>query len=319
MTPAEQVAFTMLSGGDGTEIAAGTLRSSWAAQALGAQEHSEEIAAQLDRLGERFLSEADAAIWVARAAHLAGTPLAATAASERGLRERMQSEPPGTVQQWSDLLLELLAELRVPLLRSVVRRRWFESTLIAGLFSDDSAERPAGWRALQEGLRRWLAGDSLREIASAVHGREVVGALGRAATDPIPRTLRVVHNGFAFDLATAAGMLAALVDTAAQQPGATAWVEPDTLSAQALARLPLAMRFGSGSGSVLALIRAGARPRVVAHLIDRIAAPAESSDDETLERWASQVLRNVDQLLEVDGLSAGEIQLLASFVLSREP
>ena len=68
----------------------------------------------------------------------------------------------------------------------------------------------------------------------------------------------------------------------------------------ARALLPLAVRSGAATPEILAWIRAGAQPRVTAHILSSITALPEALDDDELQRQAYRQLREL-----TEGAAAG--------------
>ena len=156
-------------------------------------------------------------------------------------------------------------------------------------------------------MRSWLSGDPLTTVGAALHGRTEPIGVRRASGDPLPRLLRAIREGFEFDLTALAGALVAVVATGAEedQDPEGVWV----LSApaqRALALLPLGVRLGASSPEALALMRAGARPRVLAHLLaSRVSVP-EIDDDEELRIWASAIVESLDESEFLDTIAQSD-------------
>lgn len=142
-----------------------------------------------------------------------------------------------------------------------------------------------------------------------MHGSDSLTNSGRGQRDPIPRTIRTIEQGFGFGITRAAGALAAVIDVAVQK-GDVAPLPNE--SQAALELLPVALRSGA-MGSALAFVRAGARPRAVAHLFARLAGNAPQVDADDLQIWAG---RRMSELLDERGdaqLTDAESSLLDAF------
>jgi len=66
--------------------------------------------------------------------------------------------------------------------------------------------------------------------------------------------------------------------------------------------LPVAIRAGAGDPAALALMQAGLRPRVVAHLAARLMPPDADLDADALGPWARETIRSLadpDRLTDV--------------------
>ncbi|WP_433521581.1 hypothetical protein ACQPZ2_30305 [Nocardia pseudovaccinii] len=141
-------------------------------------------------------------------------------------------------------------------------------------------------------LEAWFEGKPLIDVAQHTERKDPQGKFERGLQDPLPRTLRVVTEGFGFGLAIVAGALGAIVAAGRESEPEAIWDLPDD-SARMLALLPLAIRYGAGTPSTIAWMRAGARPRVVAHLLDRLVGAPIGLDDKALHTWARVQLRNI--------------------------
>lgn len=320
MSVPEETAFAFLSFAAGNGDAEGVLSRSWAAQRAGAAQQADEVANILGRLGESFLSDANAPEWVALAAHRAGLALPEAAALHTVLRAWLTDHPaPVTIEEWAVALMTILGSLPLPSLHRVLPRGPYKSTVLARAWSDDPAESEAGWNAWQATLTAWLRGDSLLDVAAQAHQQNLQDNARRGQNDPLPRILRVVNEGFGFGLATAAGTLGAIVSAGQEEEGDDPWALPPD-AARSLTLLPLAIRLGAGTPLSVAWMRAGARPRAVAHLLSRrIAEPTHLAelDDDALRAWARSRLDEIaEQALDV-AQSPEERALLAAMVIAR--
>ncbi len=293
----EQTAFAFLSYTGESGDAEAVLSRSYAAHSAAATEQADAVAGTLRALGTTFLEAAEAPKWVATAAHRAGVGLPVAVELERLARERLQNESaPENVLDWAQWLIEMLARFNSGTLEDAMNRDTWKSTAVQGIHARDDA----AWVALGSTMRSWLRGDPLTVVGAALHAFTEPIGVRRASGDPLPRLLRVIRDGLEFDVTALAGALVAVLSTAAEEDEAPddLWV----LSAPAqrsLALLPLGVRLGASSPEALALMRAGARPRVLAHLLaSRVPLP-DMDDDEELRIWASTV---VESLAEPDFL-----------------
>jgi hypothetical protein len=89
-------------------------------------------------------------------------------------------------------------------------------------------------------------------------------------------------------------------------------------SQAALELLPVALRYGAVD-TALAFIRAGVRPRAVAHLLARLAPEApDGVDADELQMWAGrQMSELMDRLHELQ-ITGPELALLEAFVRADE-
>lgn len=317
MSASEQTAFAFLSFAAGDDNAEGVLGRSWGAHRAAAAARADQIADGLQRLGDRFLADAKAPSWVALAAHRAGLALPETAELHTALRERLEHwTAPTSVGDWADRMIAVLRNLPAAVLARTLPSAPYKSTLVAGAWGEDRHAQDAAWEAFARTLDVWLNGEPLIVVASEAHGEDLERNPGRGSRDPIPRVLRLVTDGFGFGLAIVAGALGATVAAGQEADPQGPWDLPGE-SARALALLPLAIRLGAGTPGAIAWMRAGARPRAVAHMLDgRIAVPHELDDDE-LRVWAWRSLQQIGDLTLDPAESDDERALLASLILAR--
>jgi hypothetical protein len=108
------------------------------------------------------------------------------------------------------------------------------------------------------------------------------------------RIVRIcVANAIEHSLTTVAGAALAIVLTGSESDPEGPWalIEP---AASALGWLPVAIRAGAADPAPLALIQAGLRPRVVAHLVAWLSPPPEDEDNDVLPFWANRVLAEME-------------------------
>lgn len=292
------------------------VQRSWAAYSLAARDQAQDMSSTLTTLGTEILQQRDAADWAAEAARRAGVPLPVAARFAAVLLYEANGAEPPNLDGWLDHLLVAISNPPPDELALLLDRDAFRSTDLDQLWADGSATRIDGATALRSTLDRWLAGSSLAAVGGAAHGTNAIATSGRSQQDPLPRTIRVIENGIVFGVARAAGLLAATYDVGYERG------DLPPLSPRAhddLERLPLALRFGAGGRVPLALIRAGARPRAVAHLLAaRLPAPSDDADDEALRDWAAaRIARLFDDLDDIP-LNAEEHQLVAQFLIARD-
>ena len=293
MSSAEQTAFAFLSYAAEGNDAQGVLRRSWAIQRAAATAQAEEIARVLGQLGSAFLDSRSAPAWVALAAHRSGLALPETARLHGALRQHLaDAPPPTTIRQWADTMIAVLRTMPPDELERALPSKPYESTRLAPIWRENVAQRNDGWAALQATLTAWFEGQPLLQVAAQTEQKDPTGKTGRGQQDPLPRTLRVINEGFGFGLAIVAGALGAIVAAGRETDPEGPWLLPAD-SARALALLPLAVRFGAATPSTIAWIRAGARPRVVAHLLDRLIEAPSDMDDDDLRSWASRQLKDI--------------------------
>jgi RAD3-like DEAD/DEAH box helicase/helicase-like protein len=320
MSAPEQTAFAFLSFAAGNGDAEGVLSRSWAAQRAGAAPQADEVASALGYLGQQFLSDAQAPEWVALAAHRAGIALPEAAALYLSMRNLLADQPaPRTVSQWSAALIDVLRSLSLPTLQRVLLVQPYKSTALSDIWSEDPEEREQGWNAWRVTLAAWLDGEVLLDVATHAHQRDLEGNAKRGQSDPLPRILRVINDGFGFGLSTAAGALGAIVSAGQEAEGDDPWAIPPD-SSRSLALLPLAIRLGASTPLSIAWMRAGARPRVVAHLLShRVEEPPdlEQLDDDALRAWARAKLDEIAEQVFDPAVTDEERAMLATVAFAR--
>ncbi|WP_155981272.1 DEAD/DEAH box helicase [Nocardia sp. BMG111209] len=318
MTRTEQTAFAFLSYAAEGNTAEGVLRHSWAVHSAGATAVAAQLSRTLNHVGRVFLHKRSAPAWVALAAHRSGIALPDAASLHRLLSQYLiENPPPRTIREWVRTLLVVLYKLDIDELKRIFLPRPFESTNIAPIWSDQAADRGPGWVALKSTLEAWLEGKPLIDIAKYIERKDPQGKFERGLQDPLPRTLRVVTEGFGFGLVIVAGALGAIVAAGRESEPDGIWDLPED-SARVLALLPLAIRYGAGTPSAIAWMRAGARPRVVAHLLDRLIIAPIGLDDKALHTWARAQLRNIATRQIEPAITDEERTLVDAMVVSGE-
>ena len=323
MAVTEQTAFAFLSFTGETGDAEAVLRRTYAAHRARVTEDAEAIAGTLRILGTSFLANADAPSWIATAAHRAGVTLPVATELHRVMRTRLEAEAaPESVEAWAMWLIQVLAEFARGLLDSALAREPWQSTAVQGIHSQ-AADVSAPWGALANTMASWLGGEPLTHVGAALHASTAPISPRRFSGDAMPRVVRALREGFEFDLTALAGALVAIVATGAEEDSANEdggtedrgdedgeegiWA----ISAEAqrtLALLPLGVRFGAGSPESIALMRAGVRPRVLAHLLaSRIPVP-EGSDDAELWTWASTIVQSLEDPAFLDSLAQSDAE-----------
>ncbi len=306
----EQSAFSFLSFAADSGDAPGVVGRTWAVHRAGAADEAASIAAALAVTGASFLAREDVPQWVSLAAHRAGLGLPETSLLYRLLfAELGTNEPPDTVTGWAWLLVDFLRavspdarERLLPLIDV------YKSTAIEELWSPEPASATRGHRALWDTLLAWLRGEDLASVA--VHalglGPEVVVPGERGRSGPLPKVIGLTDKGFGFRLSILAlSALGSIVATACEsEPVPGRWELPEQ-SSKALGLLPFGIRWGADGPGTIAWLRAGVRPRVLAHLMERrMPLPSEMSwtDDEDLRRLATrQLAQSPEQVLRAMG------------------
>jgi hypothetical protein len=291
------------------------LRNTWGIRSAGVRD-VESTALAFQGLVDGALTTTGSPAWVGEAARRAGVALPVAAHFAAYVGEQVDAnQPPGSVEEWMEAMLRAIETLERSSLWLLLQRDAFRSTAIDGLWSDDTEARRAATDALRQTLRLWLQGDPLADVGGAAHGTGRIENPGRGQLDPLPRTIRLIETGIGFGLVRAAGLLTAVLDVASENGDQVLAGDSRT----ALERLPLALRFGAGDPIVLALLRAGARPRAVAVALGALlVAPDDGLDDAQMQAWArTEIEQLTDSVDQITG-RADLIALVRSFLTTRD-
>jgi DEAD/DEAH box helicase/Helicase conserved C-terminal domain len=315
LSTSDHVAVSYLSTAD---IAAGAalLRNTWAARQARLDD-AEPVIAAIRELTDRSLEANGGPAWAQEAARRAGVGLPIAAQFARYLIDDLADHDlPESTDAWLKELVKAITNVVPANLWLLLQRKAFKSTKLDDLWSDDPILRGQAANAMLRTLQLWVGGETLAIVGGAAHGSDPIDNPGRGVRDPLPRTIRLVESGIAFGLTRAAGLLAATLDVAVEQAIIEA---PSRRSRVELERLPIALRFGAADRNVLALIRAGARPRVVAHTLLRLLpSPSENADDAQLQGWATQQLSTLpDQIDDIAG-EESEVELVRQYLAARD-
>jgi hypothetical protein len=313
--PTDHVVVSYLAPNGEEGLASRILGRSWGAQQLDLLDRVEELSGSIEALGRQSLELSSGPDWAAEAARRSGVAVPLAGRFGSFLVEAVPEKDPESVEDWLDLLISAIGDVPSEELGLLLQEDAFKSTRLANLFSDDIEKSAAARSILGETLRLWIRGAPLSVVGGAAHGTGPIDDVNRTERSPIPRTIRLIDTGIGFSLTRAAGLLAAALDVATEEQVLDA---PSETSRQELDRLPIVLRFGASDPVVLALLRAGARPRVIAHLLaDLLEPPTEDLADEALREWARNELRDLDKNLIPDP-EAEAGQLIAQFLLARE-
>lgn len=318
MSRFEEVAFSFLSfSADGNE-AEGVIRKTWAVHRANAANDVDQVTHAIGSLGARFLLENSAPDWISLASHKAGLPLPETVEVELLLRwYLLTGGAPESLADWTDLLVNVLESLSVDHLSRILSKNSFGATKLADVWSEDADERNAAWGDFRNVLHAWMAGESITKLAVRLLANPPARPQGRGQSDSIPKVLRVVEDGFSFQLSVVAGALGAVVAAGRENDPDGPWQEVPDISLRHLNLLPLAVRFGTNSPEVTAWVRAGARPRRVGHLIAEIIPPPPTSDDEEMRRYCSRQLSRHSDFVLTCARTPDERSLLRALIQTR--
>lgn len=313
----DQVVLSYLAPVEGEIETPEILRSSLGAFQLELRDQVDALAATIGDLGRYTVESVSGPPWAAEAGRRAGVVLPVAARFAAFLVDAIdETTTPTSTEQWLALLIEAISVLPPQELDLLLEKGAFNATLLSGMWSVDEAEREKAFAALADTLSLWIGGAPFNEIGGAAHGGGAIDDPSRGQSHPLPRTIRLVEQGIGFGLTRAAGLLAAVVDVGAENGAVPA---PDDRSQEQLGRLAVVLRFGADDRGALALLRAGARPRAIAHLLAGHMSPPENDQtEEMLRGWASQQLANLaDEFDDLD-LTVAQRQLLAAFLIARD-
>jgi hypothetical protein len=312
----DHVVVSYLAPSQEEDMASKILGRSWGTQQLGLQNQVDALAESIKGLGHKSLESADSPAWAAEAARLAGVAVPLAGHICTFLLDALSENVPENAEEWLALMVVAIGEIPAQELSLLLDKEGFESTRLEDLFLDDDEEREAAGTVLLETLMLWLSGASLSEVGGAAHGIGPIEDPGRTEISPIPRTIRLVDKGIGFSLTRVAGLLAAALEVAIEEEALEA---PSDASRQELERLPVILRFGASNPVALALLRAGARPRTIAHLLaELLDPPAENMTHEELRDWAGEQLRELDEEFVLGIEQEGTRELIAQFLIARE-
>ncbi|MCP9213514.1 DEAD/DEAH box helicase [Streptomyces sp. NEAU-Y11] len=319
----EQSAFSFLSFAAGSGDAPGVVRRTWAVHRAGAVSQVEPIAEALEATGADFLAREQVPEWVSLAAHRAGLGLPETSHLYRQLFTVLGTdEIPDTVEGWAQLLVGALASVGPETVdRLLPLSNDYRSTSLEGLWSSEPDEAAHGHRALEATLLSWMRGEDLLSVAGHALGTSFERTGSRGRKMPLPKIIGLTDRGFGFRMSVLAGALGAIVTTASEsEPLAGRWHLPD-ICARTLGLLPFAVRWGTNSPGAIAWTRAGVRPRVVAHLLERrmpLTPSAVWMNDEELRQLAGRHLAQTPQWVLDAMETEQERELVRSMLRTRQ-
>lgn len=313
--PTDHVVVSYLAPSENEDLAPKILGRSWGAQQLQLLEEARSLAGSIEALGRRALESSSGPNWAVEAARRSGVAVPVAGRLCAYLTVALPEVAPESLEDWLGMLIDGLGEIPAEELGLLLQRDAFNSTLLAGLFSEDTSESSTARAALAETVGLWVSGKPLSVVGGAAHGTGPIDDSSRTERSPIPRTIRLIDTGIGFSLTRAAGLLAAALDVAIDEQVLDA---PSATSRQELERLPVVLRFGASDPVALALLRAGARPRVIAHLLaEFLDPPPKDLTHDALREWARTELRGLEANPVID-LETDSGQLIAQFLLARD-
>lgn len=313
----DQVVLAYLAPAEGEVETPRILRSSLGAFQLELRERADALASTIGDLGRHAVESVAGPAWAAEAGRRAGVVLPIAAHFAAFLMGRVDDTAmPSRTEEWLTLLIEAISLLPPEELGLLLEKKAFGATVLEDMWSEDRTDRELAFAALAEILSFWIDGAPFSVIGGAAHGGGVIDDRSRGQRSPLPRTIRLVEQGIGFGLTRAAGLLAAAVDVGAENGAVNA---PDDASREQLGRLAVVLRLGANDQTALALLRAGARPRAIGHLLARhLSPPEEGQTEEMLRNWASAELASLPDGLEDLELTPEERQLVAAYLIARD-
>lgn len=307
LTLEEMAAISYLPLDEGNASRADILRRSFgafqASDVLSAGE-IDILADRLARLGRSYVTSAQVPEWTRDVAYRAGLPLPLTFAIFHALaqiRPAVAADQPGSIAEWTEIVLQVLKELPVPMVTGLL---WSDSLLSATArspggyeFSDAFAAgaplSDRGWEVIESATRLYASGATISEIAHRTLNLEGSAELdsGRTAgTKPIPKTLFLTRR-LADRLSLLAGAVAAIFSIGAASSDEQAW-GLDERPNDTLQSLPIGLRTGCGTQSSLSWFRFGLRYRGPAHLLGSIfPVPDGIEGDDAASEWIGDTRR----------------------------
>lgn len=312
--PIELQAMSVLGGGDesapSTEAVVQRSLAAFLRSKRDPRDLSSPVAQRLAHIRVDFVSRHGLPSWVPVASQRAGLDFWQTAALCVALEKivgpiGVDSKPLGQdTLAWARSFIEVVANIAPGRLLTVCEvedlARVSETlgemlkedptlALVSNLRWNPEPRWSAAWRSeVFPVLEKWMAGETIAEIASQLVGRPVddIESARSAGQQPIPKALAVA-TGLFDKLAALAGGLVAIVELLLGSGGAVTRVPAE------LACLPLAIKNGFNSPEALAWFRFGLRLRRPAHLLARL-FPIRFSpyDDKAMRQEIDRVKQN---------------------------
>jgi len=262
----------------------------------GAADEATRAAAELVRVERAFVQQVGAPDWVTSVAYKTGLPFLLCLRVHQALT---RVSPPGTarpttLQEWRTLFFRALSYLPPQRAREVLIKE-VKSAALAALWDvaiqgdNPNWDPPAGWiaawAALEGTVSLYMAGDQLAALARRLFAIAPESPVDPGRTDgrkPVPRTIDFV-NDLLERLSRVAGVLVAIDESAVIAGNGD---EPAPGTTRALSELPLALRYGCSTRSVLAWFRFGIRFRRPAHALSRrFPLPDDVLEDSEVQGW----------------------------------
>ncbi len=262
----------------------------------GAADEAMRAAAELVRVGRAYVQQVGAPSWITTVAYKTGLPFLLCLRVHQAL-ERVSptgTTRPSTLEEWRAVFFRALMYLPPQRAREVLSKE-VKSDALAALWDpanqgDDPAWSPptrwvAAWGALEGVVSLYMTGEPLAVLARQLFAIAQDSEVDPGRSDgrkPIPRTIDFV-NDLLERLSRVAGVPVAIDESAAIAGDAG---DPSRESVRALSELPLALRYGCPTRSVLAWFRFGIRFRRPAHLFARLfPLPDDVVEDSDVQTW----------------------------------
>ena len=265
----------------------------------GAADEAARATAELVRVGRSFVQQVHAPDWLTAVAYKTGLPFLLCLRVHEALERVAPSGTtrPSTLQEWRTLFFRAMSLLPPQRVREVLNKE-VKSEALAVLWDltidgDDPTWSPperwtAAWHVLEEVVAMYMAGDQLHALARRLFAIAPDMAVDPGRSDgrkPIPRTIDFV-NDLLERVSRVAGVLVAIDESSAI---ARDGEDPAPEGTRALSGLPLALRYGCATRSVLAWFRFGIRFRRPAHLLSGLfPLPEDIVDDGVVQMWVRE-------------------------------
>lgn len=271
-------------------------------------DHAEHVATALASLGQDYVQRVGAPDWIKDIAYKTGLPflLCLRFFQALGSAFDFHNERPNTITGWKEILFRGLSHLPPQRAREILGNSLRFDTLAVlwdhRIIGDEPSWTPPqswldAWDILKLSVTMYTDGEQISTIArlllSLDNNEEITH--NRSATDPIPKVIAFI-NKVLLNFSRLAGCLVA-IDEAIHSD---IYPPEDIAYRHALSNLPLAIRYGCSSDSVLAWYRFGIRYRRPAHMLAQaFPLPEEILRDSEKLRWIIRKKR--DWLSESDG------------------
>ena len=254
------------------------------------------VSTELVRVGRAYVEQTGAPEWITTVAYKTGMPFHLCLRVNQALSHVVAAgiRRPSTLQEWRSIFFRTLTHLPPQRAREVLGKEVKSDTLAVLWDARINGDNPdwdppapwlAAWAALEDIVSLHMNGEQLEILARrlfAIAPELEVDSSRASGNKPIPRTIDFVNN-LLEKLGRVAGVFVAVDESSAIAGDVE---EPLPESTKALAELPLALRYGCATRSMLAWFRFGIRFRRPAHLLARIfPLPDDVVEDSEVQDW----------------------------------